>query len=256
MTAQIVNLVSRAEAGLRKPRSASTDIAPSRGGVALHYGGPKQRINTHADCVKTWRGWQDYHMDHHGWSDIAYTFGVCDHGYLLAGRGIGVRTAANGTDAGNDAFYAICWIGGEGQTPTKAALDAIEYGIHLLRSAGSGNGAGTAVRPHQWFKGTACPGGALVAAARLLHNTPIVLRPITPPVIPTKESDMYALLRVGGKAEVYGVCPGEFKHIKSPTEFENLVACGLTKNGREVQIVTQAQLDTAKSFVLRASEPV
>ena len=169
MTARIAGFVSRADAGLRKPRSISRNISPSDGGVAFHYGGPASTAKEHADCVKQWRGWQAFHMDSRGWADIAYTMGVCQHGYAFAGRGAGVRTAANGTNFGNENFYAVCWLGGEGQTPTQAAYDAFEWAVLNLRKTG----AGRAVRPHQFFKGTACPGGHLVTHAGRLHNTNI-----------------------------------------------------------------------------------
>lgn len=169
MTARIAGFVTRAEAGLRKPKSISRNISPGDGGVALHYGGPAQRLHNHADCVTRWRQWQDFHMDSRGWADIAYTMGVCQHGFVFAGRGAGIRTAANGTNYGNQNFYAVCWLGGEGQTPTQLALDAFEWAVLNLRKTG----AGRAVRPHQFFKGTACPGGHLVAHAGRLHNTDI-----------------------------------------------------------------------------------
>lgn len=252
MTAHLVGFVSRADAGLRKPRSASTNIRPSKGGVGLHYGGPPQGIVAHDQCADVWRAWQRYHMDKHGWSDIAYTFGACDHGYLLAGRGVGVRTAANGTDYGNDHFYAICWLGGEDEHPSRKALEAIEYGVHMLRSAKDGNAAGTAVKPHQFFKGTKCPGGALVATARLLDGKPIALA-TTPPAAPTapKEIDMnYTLVRIEGGNEVYAVRPGVWEHVINPHEFQSIVAGGQAEG--VVRNLTQAQADALRAFVFRA----
>lgn len=238
---------------MRAPTSASTNIRPSKGGVALHYGGPAQGIVAHDQCAGVWRAWQRYHMDKHGWSDIAYTFGVCDHGYLLAGRGVGVRTAANGTDFGNDHFYAICWLGGVGEHPSSKALEAIEYGIHMLRNAKDGNAAGAAVRPHQFFKGTECPGGALVATARLMHDAPISLTapPAAPPAPAPKEIDMnYSLVRIESGNEVYAVRPGVWEYVVNPHEFQSIVAGGQADN--VVRNLTRAQADALKAFVLRA----
>jgi len=162
MTAQIVGFISRAEAGLRAPRSVSRNITPGNGGVSSHYGGGHQSAAEldadHARCVSTWLSWQAYHMDSHGWVDIAYTGGFCNHGYAFAGRGVGVRTAANGTNAGNQNYYAVVWIGGEGQTPTQAAFDALAWWIVQLRENGK---AGNAVKPHWFFKPTGCPGDPL-----------------------------------------------------------------------------------------------
>lgn len=187
MTARIAGFISRAEAGLRKPRSISHSISPSSGGSALHYGGPAQRIASHSQCAARWRSWQDYHMDTHGWSDIAYTLGVCQHGYVLAGRGAGVRTAANGTNVGNSTHYAICWIGGEGETPAREALDAFEWAVLELRKTG----AGRSVKPHRYFKSTGCPGSPLTNHAAALDGKDIST---TEPTTPSEEDDMKAIV--------------------------------------------------------------
>lgn len=163
--------LSRGTIGLRKPRSVSYNITPENGGVAGHYAGPAQRVNSHDDCLRLWRGYQNYHMDTHGWTDIAYTLGVCDHGYILAGRGAGVRTAANGTNTGNQHYYAVCWIGGQGETPTQDAQDAFWAAIEMLKTQGN---AGNKVVRHSYFKPTSCPGnlGAVIDAGPQGGNMP------------------------------------------------------------------------------------
>lgn len=170
MTARIVGFVSRTDAGLRAPKSVSRRITPDQGGVAVHYGGPAARLHDHGGCITLWRGWQRFHMDTHGWADIAYTLGVCDHGYVLAGRGAGVRTAAQGTNAGNDDYYAVVWLGGQGEVPSLAALEALEWAVGELRTHG---GAGVKVRPHSRFHKTACPGPMLTAKAAALDGVQI-----------------------------------------------------------------------------------
>lgn len=162
----MVKFLTRSELGLREPRSFSRNISPDLGGCAVHWGGPAPTINSHADCVRTWRQWQDFHMDERGWVDIAYTMGFCQHGYVFAGRGYGVRTAANGTNDGNQRFYAFVWIGGQGQQPTQAALDALDWCIAEARRNGS---AGREVRPHALFTGSQCPGYDLTVHARSRH---------------------------------------------------------------------------------------
>lgn len=186
MTSKIAGFVTRKEAGLRDPRSVSRHITPEKGGVAIHYGGgPVSAAETdaeHAECLDMWRRWQRYHMDSHGWVDIAYTGGVCNHGYAFAGRGFGVRSAANGTNLGNQNFLAVCWIGGKGQTPTEAALDAFDWWLTKLRAAG----AGSSVRPHNFFRTTGCPGDALEAYASERSNKPVFDPP--PPAKPESEN--------------------------------------------------------------------
>lgn len=167
MTARISGFLSRSQLKMIPPRSISRNITPGRGGCVTHYGGPAQRIRTHGDCIITWLAWQKYHMETHGWVDIAYTAGYCQHGFVFAGRGHGIRTAAQGTDVGNQNHYAFVWIGGEGQVPTLEALDALEW---LVRDARINGGAGTAVRDHSDFKSTSCSGPYIRAHGRTLHN--------------------------------------------------------------------------------------
>lgn len=173
----IAGFLTRADCGLRAPRSFSSNITPERGGVALHWGGPAQRISSHEGCLAKWRAWQDYHMDGHRWADLAYTLGACDHGFVLAGRGARRRTAANGTNHGNQNFYAVVWLGGEGEKPTAAAINAIVWAVHELRTHG---GAGMRVEPHSLFTGSACPGPDLKALASSLNNRAISLT--APPI--------------------------------------------------------------------------
>lgn len=172
--AAIVDFASRAELGLRPPRSISRSIAPGEGGSTVHYAGPKQHVSPlmsgHTRCVNLWRMYQRVHMDQRGYVDIAYTAGFCQHGYAFAGRGLGIRTAANGTNSGNYKFYAFCWIGGEGETPTREALAALAW---LIRDARRQGAAGMRVVPHSWHKPTGCPGDDLRGVADDLDNEPI-----------------------------------------------------------------------------------
>lgn len=162
-SAATAGFVSRAAWGARRPRSVSRNISPGNGGVALHYGGNNTPVSSHNDCLRVIRSWQNYHMDGHGWVDIAYSMLVCQHGYVFAGRGAGVRTAANGSNHGNNTHYAVCWIGGARQTPTAAAMSAYAWAIRELRNSG---GAGRSVKPHNHFNSTACPGSTISNAAR------------------------------------------------------------------------------------------
>jgi len=161
---------SRADLGLRPPLSRSRRIEPGQGGCTLHWGGPPASIRTHADCERTWRGWQTFHTKVRGWVDIAYTAGVCQHGYVLAGRGYGVRTAAQGTNRGNEISYAFCHINDTTNKPTQQALDAMTW---LVADARAHGGAGTRVWPHKAWHSTACPGNTLAALAAHLDREPI-----------------------------------------------------------------------------------
>lgn len=169
MTASAVGFVTRAQAGLVKPRSVSYNVDPERGGTAFHHGGDGGPPSTHAGCIARWKSWQSFHMNDRGWVDIAYSQGVCDHGYVFAGRGYGVRTAAMGTNDGNQRFMAVVWIGGGSAKPTQLALDAFEWCVLENRNRGAGN----EVRPHSYFHSTSCPGDTLRSHAASLHNKSI-----------------------------------------------------------------------------------
>jgi hypothetical protein len=81
-----MKVFSRARCGLRPPargysRQASVTFASiHHGGVV---GGPRP---TFLAGKSTWRGWQDFHINGRGWSDIAYTFGIDGLGRLYEGR--------------------------------------------------------------------------------------------------------------------------------------------------------------------------
>jgi len=113
-----MKFVSRAQWGARSA-STSTNITPD--GVAVHWEGPHIGSFPHSSCAALVRGIQAFHMDTRGWADLAYSAIGCPHGYVFEGRGPGHRTAANGTDDGNQRFYAVCFLGGEGDEFTLAA---------------------------------------------------------------------------------------------------------------------------------------
>lgn len=162
MSPKITGFLSRSELKMRLPRSVSYNINPERGGSTKHYGGSGSAPIKHEDCLKRWLSWQNYHMDGHGWVDIAYTAGYCNHGYVFAGRGYGVRTAAQGTDIGNQTAYAFVWIGGDVDNPTRAALDALDWLIVDARAHGK---AGKLFNNHRDWHSTGCPGDYLAKYA-------------------------------------------------------------------------------------------
>lgn len=153
-----MHVVSRSAWGA-DPATSSTPIAGPVRGVAIHHGGEEPAPVDHAKCEATVRAYQDYHMGTHGWADIAYNHLVCDHGYVFTGRGYGIRSAAQGTNEGNDSYHAICFIG-NGDSVSELALAAFAELIHAyqIRFRGANE-----VRPHSYFHSTGCPGSELTA---------------------------------------------------------------------------------------------
>lgn len=142
---------SRETVGLR-PALARPRIPGPVYGVSLHYNGDPMGLigQPHDRCRSTWRGVQALHMDGRGWVDIAYTMASCWHGILMAGRGAGVRTAANGTREGNDHWYAIFLMVGGDEVPTHAMKRAVLDGVAMLGES--------RINRHSDHKPTLCPG--------------------------------------------------------------------------------------------------
>lgn len=150
-----MRLVSRGAWGARPPRAVSP-IGEVKG-AAVHYTGmDADRVSDHEDCAARVRGVQRFHMDTRGWNDIAYSWLVCQHGYVFEGRGWGVRSAGQGTNDGNNHWYAVCFLGGDQvgrDDVTAAGREAL--GELLRRIPGEDH------RPHSAFTGTSCPGDEL-----------------------------------------------------------------------------------------------
>ncbi|WP_156722292.1 peptidoglycan recognition protein family protein [Streptomyces apocyni] len=156
----MATFVSRSAWGARAPKKTSSDFDPSRGGVAVHHTGDVRfAASSHSRCASQVRGIQNHHMDANGWDDIAYTYLVCVHGYVFEGRGVGVRTAANGTNDSNYRYYAVCGlVGGTSasyDTITDQLIDGFRTAIARLRSVGN---AAAAITGHKSFLATECPG--------------------------------------------------------------------------------------------------
>jgi hypothetical protein len=152
-----VRLITRAQWGAEFGRGP-TNITPRNGGVAVHYvGGGKLTGIEHSRCAARVRSIEADHVNNNGWAGIAYNFLACEHGYVFEGRGLGRRSAAQGTASGNQNYYALCALIGARDTPgdmlTTALRDAIEYSRN--------HGAGSRIRGHRDFTATNCPGDPL-----------------------------------------------------------------------------------------------
>lgn len=153
--------ISREAWNARPPKNKMPLVHAIQEGTAVHYSGAASDAKfDHRECYLTVQAIQAFHMDIRGWSDIAYSFIACGHGGLFSGRGRGTRTAANGTDYGNDRYHAVCFLGGdipgradvtpEGLWAMKAGILSCNQWANVKR-----------VRPHSDFKPTGCPGDEL-----------------------------------------------------------------------------------------------
>jgi peptidoglycan hydrolase-like protein with peptidoglycan-binding domain len=158
-----LKLVTRAQWGARPSRYDLVHIASTKG-VKVHYEGTTvpaslADADQHGTCDDRVRAIQAAHLANakEDYSDIAYNFLVCPHGYVYEGRGVHKKTAANGNQTLNKAHYAVCgMVGDKGLTqPTDAMLGGIRDAIELLRQDG---GAGDEIKGHKDGYATACPG--------------------------------------------------------------------------------------------------
>ncbi|MFD3929678.1 N-acetylmuramoyl-L-alanine amidase [Streptomyces sp. NPDC058614] len=147
------------------PASAAPLQATTKG-VKVHYTGghvPTAVLKDHSLCIALWQDIRAAHLANvaENYSDVAYNYAACVHGYVLEGRGVGRRTGANGNQTLNRAHYAVLGlIGSSGVTePTTDLLNAIRDAIEHLRK----DGAGTEIKGHKDGHATACPGGPLYA---------------------------------------------------------------------------------------------
>lgn len=123
----------------------------------------------HAACASILRAGQKFHMTPvgsggRGWNDLAYNSAVCPHGHRYEGRGVGVRSGANGTNTGNSRSCATVYLAGEGDPLTEEAKAAfLDEGIRF--------GHGLRWNHADW-KSTACAGDPVRAWQHQGFNAP------------------------------------------------------------------------------------
>ena len=76
-------------------------------------------------------------------------------GTVFEGRGLLLQTGANGTNASNRDYLAICLLIGPGQTPTEAMVEAARSRIAIVRHF---QPQATKIVGHKDLKPTTCPG--------------------------------------------------------------------------------------------------
>lgn len=153
-----LDIVSRERLGLRPPRS-STSVAwsPENGAVVHWQGLGRGGVGPEASAAQL-RGFQRYHMDTHGWSDLGYHFAIprgMPVGTVYEGRGFGVYGAHSGHSTANARLGVLVMMGQDDVEPTPDQLATLD-----LFLAAHARGATTG---HYQWSGTSCPGPALKA---------------------------------------------------------------------------------------------
>ncbi len=170
----MVEYLPRSAWNARSPNSGPGNLTVSRvEGAVIHWPGTGSTsvIHSKAAVASALRGWQDYHMDSHGWSDIAYQVAVDQAGRAWTLRGLRTQSGANGNNDLNERYGAILLVLVTGEQPSaalKATTRAVIADFRKLYPRGS------AIRPHSAVRpgGTDCPGPAARAALARGEFTP------------------------------------------------------------------------------------
>jgi len=155
-----MTLISRSEWGATSPRH-QTPMSRTPKGIALHWVGTP--ISPDRAPAEITQSIQRYHQQTKGWSDIAYQELIGLDGTALAGRGFGIRSAANGNRWLNRRYGAICLLMGPGQDPTDAMINETRNRIEAWRNRYP---KATEIVGHGDLKQTTCPGDAIIELIR------------------------------------------------------------------------------------------
>jgi hypothetical protein len=162
----MVDYLPRSAWNARSPRSGPGNLTVSRvEGAVIHWPGTgtSTPIHTQAAVASALRGWQDYHMDGRGWSDIAYQVAVDQAGRAWTLRGLRTQSGANGDNDVNERYGAILLVLVDGEEPSPAMTATVREVITDFRHLYP---HGTAIKPHSAVRPepTDCPGPAARAA--------------------------------------------------------------------------------------------
>jgi hypothetical protein len=135
-------------------------------GVAIHWPGSGEvdSFDNDREVAAALRGWQAFHMDGRGWSDIAYQRAFSQDGDTWELRGLRTQSGANGDNAANETYGAFLLILVKGEEPSAAMKAAVRASVLEFRKI-YGNDAAE-IRPHSAVRGggTDCPGPQAKAA--------------------------------------------------------------------------------------------
>lgn len=158
--------VTRKEWGAAPRRGGPGLLQPSRvEGLAVHWPATSQPIRGVANVSAALRGWQRYHQQTLGWSDIGYQEAIDQDGNVYRLRGLAVQSGANGNTDVNERFGALLLVLAPGEDLSPAMIAAVRRRVarHRDKFPNSRRIVGHAdIRPEP----TACPGPAATAAIR------------------------------------------------------------------------------------------
>lgn len=157
---------SRDEWDARPATDGPGRLTPSRvRGIALHWPAMGGRLDTVNEVKAALRSWQAYHMDGHGWSDIAYQRAVDQQGNTYQLRGYRTQSAANGDTDVNQTYGALLLVLAIGEKPSPELVNATRREVRRFRERFP---KATRIVGHQDIRPepTTCPGPAVMG---LIH---------------------------------------------------------------------------------------
>lgn len=98
-------------------------------GIALHWPAMQRPLKFVEEIKAALRGWQNYHMDDRGWSDIGYQEAVDQLGNAYGLRGLRTQSGANGDRDVNERFGALLLILAPGEKPSDAMVKTVRARI-------------------------------------------------------------------------------------------------------------------------------
>jgi hypothetical protein len=188
MVGLAVKFISRKDLGW--PASAAPRKTKKTLGIKIHYEGTNSPVRDHSYCKGYWTGIRNSHLANkaEGYSDVAYSYAVCRHGYVLEGRGLGFRTGANGNQTLNaDHDAVVILYGTNDKSVSEEVVTAVREVIAFLR----GHDTGKEIKGHRDGYATACPGGPLYAFVKSGEFEPVKAPP-APPKPKPKPVPVYA----------------------------------------------------------------
>lgn len=126
--------VTRAEWGARPARSGPGQLSASQvEAMVLHWPAMARPLRGVGPVSAALRGWQNFHMDGHGWSDIAYQEAVDQDGNVYGLRGLRTQSAANGDQDVNERYGALLLILAPGEQPSDLMLAMVRQRVEVHR---------------------------------------------------------------------------------------------------------------------------
>jgi hypothetical protein len=134
------------------PPTKTLPVSMTLKGVCLHWMG----FPIEGDTARLVRSIQRNHMSPpKGWWDVAYNELISQTGVVVEGRGLGVRSGAQGSTRHNRDYIALGLLVGPDQTPTPQMIEAVKERIAVVRFF---QPDASEIVGHLDLKPTTCPG--------------------------------------------------------------------------------------------------